>query len=117
MQQATNTSTELIISYIRALDAQDYDRAAGYLSDRVQIMGPSGETFRTPSEYIGMLSQYRGKYDLKKVFNDVDDVCLIYEFNAASAKAIMCSWYKVKEGKISWIQTIFDPSPFAPTTK
>ena len=112
-----NESSELVMSYIKALDAQDYNRAASYLSENVRIMGPGGETFRTASEFIGMLSQYRGKYDVKKVFTDGNEVCLIYEFKSLNAKAIMCSWYQVNQGKISWVQTIFDPSPFAPPTK
>jgi hypothetical protein len=112
--QTSSNPKEVVLSYIKALDAHDYDVAADYLSERVTILGPSGESFSKPSEFIGMLKQYQGKYDMKKVFVDGNDVCLLYDFKGASAKAIMCSWYKVDGNKISWIQTIFDPSPFGP---
>jgi hypothetical protein len=110
--QAMNDSKELVLSYIKALDAQDYNQAVSYLSEKVRIMGPDGESFQNPSEFVGMLRKYRGKYDVKKVFSDGNDICLIYEFSAGNAKTMMCSWYKVGDRKIVWIQTIFDPKPF-----
>jgi SnoaL-like protein len=112
IMQAMNSSTELVLSCIKALDTQDYDQAASYLSEKVRIMGPAGEAFHKPKEFVGMLSQYRGKYDVRKIFSDGNDVCLIYELSAGKAKTMMCSWYKVENGKIVWIQTIFDPKPF-----
>lgn len=114
MQRTSNNPKELVLSYIKALDEHNYDEAASYLNETVTILGPSGESFSKPSEFVGMLKQYRGKYDIKKVFTDGSDVCLLYDFKTPSAKAIMCSWYQVKGDKIAWIQTIFDPSPFGP---
>jgi len=110
--QATSNSRELVLSYIKDLDAQEFEKASTYLSGSVQIVGPGGETFSKPSDFLEMLSKYRGKYDIKKVFSDGEDVCLIYDYKTARGKAIMCSWYQVENGKISWIQTIFDPRPF-----
>ncbi len=77
----------------------------------VHIKGPGGESFSNPNEFIGMLKQYRGKYDLKKVFVDGEDVCVIYDYITSMGKAIMCSWYLLKAGKINFIQTIFYSEP------
>ena len=60
-----------------------------------------------------MMAQQRGRYDIKKVFVDGDDICLLYDFITEKVTAFFCSWYKVKAGKISSIQTIFDPRAFA----
>jgi SnoaL-like domain len=116
MQQVSN-SRELVLSYIKALDSQNFKAASSYLSESVRILGPGGETFSKPNDFVEMLSKYHGRYDIKKVFSDGDDICLIYDYKTPVGKAVMCSWYQVRNGKISWIQTIFDPSQFAPPTK
>ena len=101
------------MSYINALDKQDYDSARKSLGDNVLVKGPSGEAFRSPDEFIGMMRNQRGKYDIKKVFVDGDDVCLLYDFVTTSVRVFFSSWYRVKDGKIASIQTVFDPRAFA----
>jgi hypothetical protein len=105
---------EVVMSYIRALDSQDYDTASTYLSSEVRVKGPAGEMFRKPNEFIDMLRSYHGKYDLKKVFTDGNDVCLLYDLKTPTATVFMCSWYQVNHGKIGSIQSVFDPRPFGP---
>ena len=112
MQSANNESKELVISYIRALDAQNYEDARNYLSDNIRIRGPAGETFGNSKQFVDMLKRYQGKYDVKKIFSDSNDVCLIYDLITNIATVFTCSWYTVDGGKISSIQTIFDPTPF-----
>ena len=102
------------MSYIKALDSHDYDSVGQYLNDEVRIKGPAGETFGKPKDFIDMLRKYRGKYDVKKVFTDSEDVCLFYDLITPMATVFMCSWYHVKNGKIVTIQTVFDPSAFGP---
>jgi SnoaL-like protein len=109
-----NDAKEVVLSYIRALDSQDYDAARGHLNDDVRVKGPAGEMFSKPKEFIDMLRSYRGKYDLKKVFTDGNDVCLLYDLKTPTATVFMCSWYHVNDGKIDSIQTVFDPRPFGP---
>lgn len=104
---------EIVMSYVNALGNQDYDSARNSLADNVLVRGPSGEAFRSPDEFIGMMQQQRGKYDIKKVFVDGDDVCLLYDFITKTVTTFFSSWYKVKDGKIVSIQTVFDPRPFA----
>ena len=64
-----------------------------------------------------MMQTQRGKYDIKKVFVDGDVICLLYDFITQTVKVFFSSWYKVKDGKIISIQTVFDPRPFAATQK
>ncbi len=114
MEARENNAKEVVLSYIKALDSQDYDAAERFLNDNIRVMGPAGEAFRKPREFIEMLRQYRGKYDLKKVFVDGEDVCLLYNLATPGATVFMSSWYQVKNGKIAFIQTVFDPRPFGP---
>jgi ketosteroid isomerase-like protein len=105
-------SKDTVMSYIRALDGQDYDGALKCLHDRVRIRGPAGETFGKPLDFIEMLRSYHGKYDVKKVFSDGDDVCVLYDLKTSGPTVFMSSWYQVRDGKIVSIQTVFDSRAF-----
>lgn len=104
---------EAVMSYIKAMDDRDYAAARNYLGDNLRVKGPAGETFRSPDEFLKMMEQQRGKYDIKKVFVDGGDVCLLYDFITPKVTTFFCSWYQVKDGKIISIQTVFDPRAFA----
>jgi len=112
--QSMNNAKEVVLSYIKALDNQDYSAAKRYMNDHLPIKGP-GEIIDNPEEFLKMLQKYRGKYNVKKVIADGDDVCLLYDLttSAPALTVLMCSWYHVKDGKIDSIQTIFDPRPYA----
>ncbi len=103
---------DVVVGYIGALDGQDYDRALGYLNEGVRIRGPAGETYGKPLDFIEMLRKYKGKYDVKKVFADGDDVCVLYDLKTTGPTVFMSSWYQVRDGKIVSINTIFDPRAF-----
>jgi SnoaL-like domain len=109
-------SRALVMSYISALDKQDYDGALGLLNERVRIRGPAGETFGKPLDFIEMLKKYRGRYDVKKVFSDGADVCVLYDLKTTGPTVFMSSWYQVNGGKIVSIHSVFDPRSFGPPT-
>jgi ketosteroid isomerase-like protein len=107
------TPKEVVLSYIDAMGKRDYAGARQYLSDNVFIKGPAGEAFRSADDFLKMMEQQRGKYDMKKVFVDGADVCLLYDFVTEKVTTFFCSWYQVKDGKIATIRTVFDPRAFA----
>lgn len=104
---------ETVMSYIKAMGDRDYAEARNYLGDNVRVKGPAGESFRSPDEFLKMMEQQRGKYEIKKVFVDGSDVCLLYDFITPNVTTFFCSWYQVNGGKISSIQTVFDPRAFS----
>jgi hypothetical protein len=108
-----SNAREVVMSYISGMDERDYAAVRPYLGDSVFIKGPGGEAFRSPDEFLKMMQQQRGRYDIRKVFVDGDDVCLLYNFVTDQATVFFCSWYQVKAGKIASIETIFDPRAFA----
>ena len=107
---------EVVLAYLKAMDDRNYSAVKNYLSDHVAVKGPSGEAFRSRDEFMEMMQKQQGKYDLKKVFVDGKDVCVLYDFVIPAARVFFASWYIVSEGKISSIQTVFDPRAFAPRT-
>lgn len=107
------TNKKIILNYIESLDNRNYSEAEKYLDDNVKVIGPAGESFFNPKDFLDMLSKQKGKYDIKKLFVDGSEVCLLYNFVTTSVTAFMSSWYKIKNDKIFFIQTIFDSKLFS----
>ncbi len=103
------TSRAVVLAYIQALDAHDYRAARAYLDDSVLIKGPAGEAFRTPEDFVRMMAQFPGRYRIKRVFTDGEEICVLYDFVTEKSSAFFCSWYHVSGKRIRAIQTIFDP--------
>lgn len=113
MQAIAEESKMVVMSYIKALDKQDYESAEVHLEESVRISGPSEESFTSPKEFVEMLRHYRGTYDVVKTFVDGNDVCLLYNLKTPATTAFMCSLYRVENGKIASIHTVFDPRAFS----
>lgn len=107
-------SLGVVMAYIEALDDYRYDDALKQLHENVKVRGPAGETFGNPAGFITMLQRYKGTYDIKKTFVDGDDVCIFYDLKTGESTVFMSSWYRVEDGKISSISTVFDPKAFGP---
>lgn len=104
---------EIVLEYIKNLDNQNYSEASKYLSEKIKIHGPAGEAFTNPKDFITMLQRYKGKYDIKKVFVDGNDVCILYDLVTPAVTAFMASWYQVENEKIVSVKTIFDSKLFS----
>jgi hypothetical protein len=54
------------------------------------------------------------KMDIKKVFVDGNDVCVLHELNFGTPPApmLVCTCCHVDGGKISSIKVVFDPRPW-----
>ncbi len=112
MGNNSGNSGAVVMEYIIALDKGNYDLAANHIAEDVQIIGPVGESFGKPKEFTSMLKRYHGTYKILKKFVDGEDVSLLYEFVTGGESVYMSSWYKVRDGKIHFIRTVFDPSVF-----
>ncbi len=109
--QPKRTAKSVVLGYLAALDRQDYAAARGFLNDRLPVTGP-GEGFDRADPFVEMLRRYRSKYDVKRVFADGEEACVLYDLATPGATVFMCSWYHVTGGKISAIRSVFDPRPF-----
>ncbi len=114
MADRVQSGKGVVMSYIDALDHRRYEEAVKLISNNVRIIGPAGETFGKPVDFLDMLKRFQGRYDVKRMFADGNEVCLLYDFVTTQGTAYMCSWYKVGEGKIEFIRTVFDPGVFTP---
>src|SRR5258708_3593301 len=76
------------------------------------------DTFDSPEPYLDSLKKLHHivqRVDVKKVFADGDDVCVLYDMvtNTPAGTAFIAEWFHVKGEKIAAIRVVFDARPFA----
>jgi len=114
----TQTDAATIVeSYRAALGAGDFDTARTLMQDNMTFQGPF-DTFDTADQYLAAtkrLASIIQRIDLKKVFVDGNDVCVLYDMvtNTPAGTAFIGEWYQVKDGKIAALRAVFDARPFA----
>ena len=116
MNQATSPK-EIVLGYQRALGKNDWEAARKFLRDDMQFKGPLA-THDRPEGYLEDLKRLHPiikGVDMKKVFADGDDVCLLYDMhtNTPAGTAFISEWYRVHGGKIASLRVVFDARPFA----
>src|SRR5215468_2222858 len=112
-----STAGEIVESYRTAIAAQDFATARKLMRDDMTFRGPL-DTFHTADAYLEAVKRLAAiiqRIDLRKVFVDGDDVCVLYEMvtNTPAGTAFIAEWYQVAEGQISALQVVFDARPFA----
>ena len=113
---STNAS-EIVESYRAALGKGDFAAARKLMQDDMNFQGPI-DTFNRADDYLEAtrkLASIIQRIDLKKVFVDGDDVCVLYDMvtNTPAGTAFIVEWYQVKGGKIASMRAVFDARPFA----
>lgn len=108
--KSISSAKELVLSFLKALNDDDFQEAREYVSDNLSFVGVLG-TRNGATAYFNDMEKMRFKYDIKKVFADGNDVCVLYDINMSGTTIFTCGWYKVKGNKIESLQVVFDPRP------
>ena len=104
-------------AYFEAWSNKDFDGARSLLHDDVSFLGPF-DTFDNADDLIQAitgLGQLIKGLEMRRVFTNGQDVCIIYDLvpNKAVASVPIAEWYQVRDGKISAISIIFDTGAFS----
>ena len=106
---------EIVMEYLQALiERRDFKSARSFLKDNVSYVSPLN-SFDGAEPYLKYNeSLHLPKPDIKKIFTDGEDVCLLYEMTITTQPAplFVSFWAHVDDGKISSINVNFDPRPF-----
>ena len=110
-------AAEIVQSFKQALDKGDIPAARKLLHDNLSFRGPI-DTFDKPEPYLEALKKLHPivqRIDIKKMFVDGNDVCMLYDMitNTPAGTAFIAEWIQVKGDKIASIRTVFDARPFA----
>lgn len=113
--ESAKSAKEIVMEYLQTLiERRDFKAARSYLKDDLSYVSPLN-SFHGVEPYLKYnQSLHLPKPDIKKVFVDGDDICLLYEMTLATntAPLFVSMWVRVDGGKISSIRLVFDPRPF-----
>src|ERR687896_413379 len=110
------SAQEIVMEYLQALiERRDFKSARSYLKDNVTYVSPLN-SFDGVEPYLKYNeSLLLPKPDIKKIFTDGNDVCLLYEMTLTTTPPVtfpVSFWAHVDGEKISSIKLVFDPRPF-----
>ena len=101
---------KVVLTFIDALNNEDFEAAKSCLRDDLVFDGVLGH--RDGAEtYINDMKKMKFKYTINKVFEDGDDVCLLYDINMSGKTIFTCGWYRLQNNKIKSLKVVFDPRP------
>jgi len=107
---------EVVMAYQQAVGQEDFPAARKLLQDNLEFHGPI-ETLHKADDLIQSirkLSSIVEGVEVKKVFEDGNDVCVLYDMKTKVAgTSFISEWFQVKGGKIASIRVVFDARPFA----
>jgi len=106
----------LALSYLDAVGKQQYARVAGLLADDLHFQGPA-MTRTSAGEVITALKRLGAihvRNDVRRVFVDGDDVCVIYDFVTDTSEGALptIEWLHFEGDRIRSINLYYDRLPW-----
>ncbi len=115
-ESSAKSAKEIVMEYVDLItERQDFKSARSYLKDNVSYVSPLNSFDRAEPYLKYNESLHLPKLDIKKVFVDDDDVCILHETSLPpriSSTVFTTLWFHVDGGKISSLRALFDPRPF-----
>ena len=108
---------DIVQGFMGAMGKGDFVAARKFLNDDLSFQGPI-ETFEKADPYLESLKKLHHiieRVDVKKIFVDGDDVCLLYDMvtKTPAGTAFIAEWHHVNGDRIAAIRVVFDARPFA----
>src|SRR5215469_13477363 len=110
MAVSEQDSKQLVRTYVNALNREDFQTARLYVANDVSFEGTLGSR-QGSDAYFEDMERMRLKYDVKKIFADGNDVCVLYDVTLSGVSLFTCGWYRIEAGKIRSLKVVFDPRP------
>jgi len=113
-----STAGEVLQKFYAAVIKKDIAAARKYLNDDLLFLGLF-ETYHNAEEYIAALTkllQVTVRLDVKRIIAEGDDVAVFFELETSppvKATTLVAEWHRIKNGKISRVESAFDGRPFA----
>src|SRR5918999_4543224 len=104
--ESAKSAKDIVMEYLQAAERRDFQSARGYLKDNISYLSPLNSFDRAEPYLKYFESLHLPKFDIKKIFTDGDDVCLLYEvtYREPAATVFVSFWASVDGGKISSIR-------------
>ena len=109
------SAKDIVMEFVEALERKDFKTVRSYLSDNVSVLAPGPvdlTRFNQADPYVTYLEHANlPRFEIKKEFEDNNDVCLLYEMNYRKPQVtiFVCTWFEVNdERKISSLRFVAD---------
>ena len=99
MKAKVNQAKEVVLTFIDALNNEDFETVRHSLSDDMVFDGVLGHR-EGADVYVADMKRMKFKYRIQKSFADGDDVCLLYDIDMSGESIFTCGWYRVRDNKI-----------------
>jgi limonene-1,2-epoxide hydrolase len=105
-------TSEIVTAYIQAVGERRFDTVASQLDPEMEFSSPSLATITGAEGYLAALKRLSviiSRNEIKKVFVDGDQACVIYDFVTDTPVGAVPSveWLGLKDGKIKSVRLIF----------
>jgi SnoaL-like domain len=105
--------TQLVTGYIEAVGDGRLDELSAYLRPDVSFESPGLPSHYGFDSYVGALrrlSPIIARNDIKRIFVDEDEACVLYEFitNTPVGPVASVEWLTIKADRIASVYLIFD---------
>ena len=112
-----SSAKEIVEKYKEAVGRKDFVAARKLLHDDLAFQGPI-EALNKADDYVASITRLANiiqRTEVKKVFADGQDVCVLYDMvtNTPAGTAFIAEWYRVRGDKIGSLRAVFDARPFA----
>ncbi|NOT76262.1 MAG: nuclear transport factor 2 family protein [Cyclobacteriaceae bacterium] len=110
MEQSHLNPKEVVLTLIKDLNTENFEDAQSRVADDFSFEGVMGS--RNGAEaYFSDMKKMKLKYDIKNVFAEGDDICILYDLEMQGKKIFCCGLYHVKDAKVNSLKVVFDPRP------
>ncbi len=112
----TTDRKALALAYLDAVAKQQYDKVEALLAPNVHFKGPA-MTRTSAQELVGALKRLAAihlRNDVRRIFVDGDDVCVIYDFVTDTAAGALpaIEWLNFEGSRIRSINLYYDRQPW-----
>jgi SnoaL-like domain len=110
MEISTSTTKEVVLRLGKALNDENYEAAKRYVGDNLMYVGPFGSRDGADA-YLKEIERLRLKFDIRKIFAENEDVCVLYDITVSGITLFACGWFQVEAGRVRSLRVTFDPRP------
>jgi hypothetical protein len=106
---------KLALAYLDAVAKKDMDRVASIVAPDIRFISPvtTTEGARDLLAAFRRISLIHVRSDIKRVFSDGDEVCVIYDFVTDTAGALpVVEWLRFEGDRIRSIHIYYDQTPW-----
>ncbi len=111
----SHSQENVALAYLDAVAKKDLERVAALVDPNVRFVSPA-TTIHGARDLLAAfrtIGAVHVRSDVKRVFSDGDEVCVIYDFVTDTAGALpTVEWLRVEQGRVRSINLYYDQVPW-----